>query len=106
MKKQNIISEEELNSRNIEISRLKGITIFRENDIYEFGKAVLNVMHGHDEYRIKNGGYLGYTSPTVYGLARMFASTANLYLPEDFVHDILKKHGFTGRESLQEEKTG
>lgn len=102
MEKRTYFSKEASESHYVEISRLMGIAIFKENDIYEFAKAVLTIKRGHDEFRIRNGGHKGKTYPTIHGLARMFASTADIHFPEKYVLDILMQHGFTGREALTE----
>ncbi len=85
-----------------DIEQLKGIKIFYENDFYQYAKIVIKIMDAHDEFQRNQNqnNTTGISRPTIYGLARRFATTADSYFPEKYVLNILKKHGFTGKEVL------
>ncbi len=89
-----------------DIEKLRGIKILYEDDFYEYAKVVIKIMDGYGMYQREQGEYIGTARPTVYGVARKFASTANLYFSGKYVLDILKKHGFTGKEVLNIEGLG
>lgn len=89
-----------------DIEQLRGIKIFYEDDFYEYAKVVIKIMDGYGVYQREKGEYIGTARPTVYGLARKFASTANLYFSDKYVLGILEQHGFTGKEVLNIEGLG
>jgi len=89
-----------------DIERLRGIKILYEDDFYEYAKVVIKIMDAYGVHQRKRGEYIGTARPTVYGLARRFASTANLYFSDKYVLDILKEHGFSGKEMLNIEGLG
>ena len=84
----------------VDISRLKGIKILYQDDFYEYAKVAVKIMDAYGDFQRKQGKIAGIARPTVYGLARKFASTADLYFPEKYVLEILEKHGFSGKEVL------
>ncbi|MEM6801307.1 MAG: hypothetical protein AAF696_07870 [Bacteroidota bacterium] len=84
----------------LDISQLKGITILYPDDFYEYARVVIKIMDAHGDFQRKQGKNVGIARPTIYGLARKFAATADLYFSEEYVLNILKKQGFSTREAL------
>ncbi len=84
----------------VDINRLKDMKILYKNDFYQYAKVVIKMMDAYDHFERKQGKTVGMTRPTIYGLARKFATTANIYFSDQYVLDILKKHGFSGKEML------
>jgi len=89
-----------------DIEQLRGIKILYKDDFYEYAKVVIKIMDAYGTYQREKGEYTGTARPTVYGLARKFASTANIYFSEKYVLDILEKHGLTGKEVLDFKELG
>ncbi len=93
-------------SKYVDIEELKGIKIFYEDDFYEYAKVVIKIMHAYGEFQRNQGKIAGIARPTIYGLSRQFASTANIYFSEEYIHTIMKKHKFSGREVLYIKELG
>lgn len=89
-----------MDTDTVYIDRLKGIKILYEDDFFEYAEVVIKIMDAYGDFQRAQGKIAGVARPTVYGLARKFASTANIYFSEKYVLDILKEHGFSGKEVL------
>ena len=84
----------------LDIEQLKGIKILYENDFYEYAKVVIKIMNAYGDFQKQQGKIVGKARPTVYGLARKFANTADIYFSDQYVLDILEKQGLSGGEVL------
>lgn len=93
-------------SKRTYIDELKGVKIFYENDFYEYAKVVIQIMDAYEAFQKSQGKYIGTRRPTVHGLAKRFARTADDYFSAKYVHNILEEYGFTGKEVLDIKKEG
>jgi hypothetical protein len=84
----------------LDIEELKGVKILYENDFYEYAKVVIKMKDAYSDYQKQKGNITGKARPTIYGLARNFATTADIYFSDQEVLIILKKYGFSGQEVL------
>ncbi len=92
------------NNEYLDVSKLMGISILYPNDFYEFATVVVKMMDAYGHFQRSQGINAGIARPTVYGLARKFASTANIYFSADYVLERLKEHGLSTREILDLEE--
>ena len=88
------------------IDKLKGVKIFYENDFYEYAKVVIQIRDAYETFQKSQGKSPGIRRPTIHGLAKRFAGTADDYFSAKYVHDILEGYGFTGKEVLDIREEG
>lgn len=73
----------------ISINRLKGISVYLENDLYEYALLMLKLIDARQKYEKSNAK----SRPTACGLAHGFAAMINRLEPDyDLVLKVIKKH--------------
>jgi hypothetical protein len=86
--------ESDMKSRNIssnnrvEVSRLRGIKILYEDDLYELANIVLKIMDAIDNL---SGGVI--SRPTINGLVKQYSFLCSDQIHPEQVVDIIAKHG-------------
>ena len=76
--------------QTLPLSKLKGINVYCENDLHDFARLMLTVWDAHAAHHGQNS----VSRPTVNGLARKFASFANVLQPDnDYVDALIARHG-------------
>lgn len=88
-----------MESERIELKKLRGITIACENDLYDFAKVVLKIMHTTDKL---SGNTI--SKPTINGLARDYSTICGQKISQDEVINIVKKHGLEGNQAIDFDK--
>jgi len=88
------------------IDKLKGVKIFYENDFYEYAKVTIQIRDAYETFQKAQRKSPDIRRPTIHGLAKQFATTADDYFSAQYVHDILKGYGFTGKEMLDIKEEG
>jgi hypothetical protein len=73
----------------VEVSRLRGITILYEDDLYELATIVLKIMSATD--KLSEG--VVRSRPTVTGLAKQYSLLCNGNIDSEGIGEILVKHG-------------
>ena len=80
-----------------ELSKLIGIKIFYENDLYEFAKIVLNIMDASDN--ITNGTRI-ISRPTISGLAKKYSWICGEKITADQIINIVMQHGLNSNDTI------
>lgn len=92
-----ITSEFDLNYDVIELSKLIGIKVSYENDLYEFAKVVLNIMDASGKM---NSGEKTISRPTINGLAQNYSLVCGRKVTSDQIIKIVKKYGIKGNDTV------
>ena len=90
-----------INSDDCELSKLIGIKILYENDLYEFAKVVLNIMDASD--KMANGTNT-ISRPTINGLSKKYAWICNEKITPDQILKIVMQHGLEGNDTIDFDK--
>ena len=85
-----------MNSENIELNKLKGITVAYENDFFEFATLVLKILYATD----KIDGNNTISKPTINGLARNYSIICGYKISQNKILSIAEKNGFDGNDSI------
>lgn len=84
-----------MKSENIELKKLRGITIAYENDLYDFAELVLKIMHSTDKLSRNT-----VSKPTINGLARDYSSICGGKVSEYEIINIVMKHRLDGNNAI------
>ena len=95
----NTIMKEVVHSDYIEVSKLKGIKIFYENDLYDFAKLVLNIMDASDRYK---GSSI--SKPTINGIANYYSWICGEKISSDQIVEIANQYGLNGNDEIDFDK--
>ncbi|MEA3416633.1 MAG: hypothetical protein U9R02_10860 [Thermodesulfobacteriota bacterium] len=86
-----------INSDSHELSKLRGIKILYENDLYEFAKIVLNIMDASDKMNV---GTKTISRPTINGLSKKYSWICGDKITSDQIIKIVMQHGLKGNDSI------
>src|SRR4051812_39595517 len=75
-------------NNRVEVSRLRGINILYEDDLYELATIVLKIMDATDS---RSGGVI--SRPTIHGLVKQYSFLCSDQIRPEQVVDIIVKHG-------------
>ena len=84
---------------NIELGKLRGITVAYEDDLYEFAEVVLKIMYSTDKM-----GRNTISKPTINGLARDYSMICGEKISQNQILDIAKKNGLDGNDGVDFDK--
>ena len=73
----------------VKLSRLRGIKILYEDDLYELANIVLKIMAAID--KLSEGGIM--SRPTINGLAKHYCFLCNGKIDSERIVEIIVKHG-------------
>ena len=90
-----------IDSDSLELSKLIGIKIIYENDLYEFAKVVLNIMDASDKM---NSGTNTISRPTINGLSQKYSWICGEKVTADQIIKIVTQHGLKGNDSIDFDK--
>lgn len=79
----------------LEVSKLRGINVVYENDLYELARLVLNIMDATGKI---NGN--GISKPTINGLAGYYSMISNQTISSKQVIEVAKKNGLHGNDGI------
>src|SRR5436305_13512821 len=73
----------------VEVSRIRGIKILYEDDLYELANVVLKIMDATD--KLSEGAVI--SRPTIDGLTKHYCSLCNGKIDSERIVEIIVKHG-------------
>ena len=78
-----------LPNNHVPVSRLRGITILYENDLYELANIVLQIMSAAD--KLSETGII--SRPTINGLAKQYSFLCSGKIDSAWISESIAKHG-------------
>lgn len=85
----------------LKVSQLKGLTVYAENDLYDFACLYLRIEQARGTQRVVRGNTISYSYLTIHGLCSKFASMVDaVKLRVEEVEAVVEKAGIQLGASL------
>lgn len=85
----------------IKVSRLKGLTVHAENDLYDLARLYLRIERARGTQRVVTGNTVSVSYLTIHGLCSKFDNLVGS--DPDRAEAVVEKAGFSARASLVED---